>query len=321
MKYLSSRFEEYVLECEKNNLHENMKVVFDKIKDNHSNLIFYGPPGTGKYTQVLNYLKKYSPSNLKYERKINFSLNCKKEFCFKISDVHFEIDMELLSCTAKVLFNEVYNHIIDIFSTRSNKVNYIVCKNFHCIHSELLDIFYSYMQTLNHKNLKVSYILTTEHIGFIPKNILGKCQIIPFRRPAKKTYRRCINVQISSNTLLEDINNIKNIVNNITILNRIEDKIVNIIIAKMEDVSNIVFLEFRDAIYDIFIYNIDVNECIYKIISHFIDNKRLTDDNISNVIFENYKFFRYYNNNYRPIYHLERFLYYICTQLHDKNNI
>ena len=318
MKYLSSRFEEYVLECEKNNLHENMKVVFDKIKDNHSNLIFYGPPGTGKYTQVLNYLKKYSPSNLKYERKINFSLNSKKEFCFKISDVHFEIDMELLSCNAKVLFNEVYNHIIDIFSTRSNKVNYIVCKNFHCIHSELLDIFYSYMQTLNHKNLKVSYILTTEHIGFIPENILGKCQIIPFRRPTKKTYRRCINVQISSNTLLEDINNIKNIVNNITILNRVEDKIVNIIIAKMEDVSNIVFLEFRDAIYDIFIYNIDVNECIYKIISHFVDNKRLTDDNISNVIFENYKFFRYYNNNYRPIYHLERFFYYICTKLHDK---
>ena len=320
MKYLSSRFEEYVGECEKNNLHENMKNVFDKIQDNNSNLIFYGPSGIGKYTQVLNYLKNISPSNLKYERKINFSLNSKKDYCFKISDVHFEIDMELLGCNAKVLFNEVYNHIIDIFSTRSNEVNYIVCKNFHCIHSELLDIFYSYMQTLNHKNFKVSYILITEHVGFITENILKKCQIIPFRRPTKKTYRKCINIQISSNVLLEDIKNIKNVVNNITILNNIENKIVGSIIEKMKNIKDIVFIEFRDTIYDIFIYNIDVNECIYKIISHFIETKEINEENIEEIIFQGYKFFRYYNNNYRPIYHLERFLYYICTKIHDNSN-
>ena len=85
MKYLSSRFEEYVGECEKNNLHENMKNVFDKIQDNNSNLIFYGPSGIGKYTQVLNYLKNISPSNLKYERKINFSLNSKKIIVLKLA--------------------------------------------------------------------------------------------------------------------------------------------------------------------------------------------------------------------------------------------
>jgi DNA polymerase III delta prime subunit len=317
MKYLSSRFEEYVLECEKNNLHENMDNIFNKIKNNHSNLIFYGPSGIGKYTQALNYLKNFSPSKLKYERKFNFALNNKKDFCFKISDIHFEIDMELLGCNAKVLFNDVYNHIIDIFSTRSNGINYIVCKNFHCIHSELLDIFYSYMQTLNHKNLKVSFILITEHIGFIPENILRKCQIIPFRRPTKKTYRKCINVQINSNVLLEDIRNIKNVINNITILNNVENKIISSIIEKMKDLNKIVFLEFRDAIYDIFIYNIDVNECLYKIICHFIENGQINNQNVSDIIFESYKFFRYYNNNYRPIYHLERFLYYICTKIND----
>ena len=235
--------------------------------------------------------------------------------------MHFEIDMELLGCMqVKVLFNEVYNHIIDIFSTRSNEVNYIICKNFHCIHSELLDIFYSYMQTLNHKNFKVSYILITEHVGFIPENILKKCQIIPFRRPTKKTYRKCINIQISSNVLLEDIKNIKNVINNITILNNIENKIVGSIIEKMKNIKDIVFIEFRDTIYDIFIYNIDVNECIYKIISHFIETKEINEENIEEIIFQGYKFFRYYNNNYRPIYHLERFLYYICIKLHDNSN-
>ena len=176
------------------------------------------------------------------------------------------------------------------------------------------------MQTLNHKNFKVSYILITEHVGFIPENILKKCQIIPFRRPTKKTYRKCINIQISSNVLLEDIKNIKDVINNITILNNIENKIVGSIIEKMKNIKDIVFIEFRDRIYDIFIYNIDVNESINKIISHFIETKEINEGNIEEIIFQGYKFFRYYNNNYRPIYHLERFLYFICTKLNDNSN-
>ena len=97
MKYLSSRFEEYIAENEKFNLHDNMNEVFDILK-NHSNnhFIFYGPPGVGKYTQMLSYIHNYSPSLLKYERKINFNISAKKDYSFKISDIHFEIDMELL---------------------------------------------------------------------------------------------------------------------------------------------------------------------------------------------------------------------------------
>ena len=122
------------------------------------------------------------------------------------------------------------------------------------------------------------------------------------------------------NKSLEDIKNIKNVVNNITVLNNIENKIVGSIIEKMNNINDIVFIEFRDTIYDIFIYNIDVNECINKIITHFIETKEINNENISDIIFEGYKFFRYYNNNYRPIYHLERFLYYICTKLNASSN-
>ena len=66
----------------------------------------------------------------------------------------------------------------------------LVCKNFHKIHSELLDIFYSYMQNMKHKNLNLKYILLTEHVSFIPDNILERCKIISFNRPTKTKYSK-----------------------------------------------------------------------------------------------------------------------------------
>ena len=41
---------------------------------------------------------------LKYERKMKFNFQNKREFLIKISDIHFEIDMELLGCNAKLLW-------------------------------------------------------------------------------------------------------------------------------------------------------------------------------------------------------------------------
>ena len=46
------------------------------------NLIFYGPSGVGKYSQMLYAIKKYSHSELKYEKKMDniaFALNFAKK--------------------------------------------------------------------------------------------------------------------------------------------------------------------------------------------------------------------------------------------------
>ena len=98
MKYYETLFIEYIKKVKKINLHP--EINFKKFPNNANelpNIIFYGPSGVGKYTQVLKLINKYS--NLKYERKIN--IEYKKEYSFRISDIHFEIDMELLGCNAK----------------------------------------------------------------------------------------------------------------------------------------------------------------------------------------------------------------------------
>ena len=108
MKFLQTRFEDYINKCQKNNIHKKMIPLLDSYGDKIENLnhmIFYGPGGIGKYTQVLNFIKKYSPSELKYERKINYKYNNKYEYTFKLSDIHFEIDVEMLGCNSKILFN------------------------------------------------------------------------------------------------------------------------------------------------------------------------------------------------------------------------
>ncbi len=313
MKYLSSRFEEYISEKEKKNLHPELEIVYDKIKKNPNkeNIIFYGPSGVGKYTQALSYIQNFSPSKLKYERKILIQTIGKKEYKFKLSDIHFEINMGLLGCNAKVLFNDIYNNIIDIVSTKqNNKTFFVLCNNFHLIHSELLDIFSSYMQSLTHKNIKLVYILISENISFIDNNILDRCQLIPVKRPTKNMYKKCLGKKIDCS--LNTITNIKNIISEIKGLDQLDKKIVDEIIHNIENYNSINFLNFRDLIYNLFIYNLNIESSIYKILYYFIENKRLNDDNMRNVILKLGIFFKLYNNNYRPIYHLESFLYYLC---------
>ena len=109
MKYLESSFIDYVKSVEKCNLHPELAKdlsLFPEKMEDLPNIIFYGPKGVGKYSQVLHLIKKYSPSKLKYERKMN--IRHKREHVFKISDIHFEIDMELLGCNAKILWNIIY---------------------------------------------------------------------------------------------------------------------------------------------------------------------------------------------------------------------
>ena len=80
MKFLETHFEEYIHASQKQNMHKKLEKVFQKFPDNIQNLkniIFYGPSGVGKYTQMLRSIKKYSPSDLKYEKgplTLNFEL-------------------------------------------------------------------------------------------------------------------------------------------------------------------------------------------------------------------------------------------------------
>jgi hypothetical protein len=172
------------------------------------------------------------------------------------------------------------------------------------------------MQTLTHKNVKIVFILLTEQISFIPDNILNRSEVLSFKRPTKTTYFKCIKKNMKDKKLYK-IKNIKNLISDIDELDNLNTKIINKIIDNITNYKNIKFLDFRDTIYDIFIYNINLDECLYEIINYYIDKNMINNEKIELIFDKLYKFFRFYNNNYRPIYHLERFLYNLCKIIHE----
>jgi hypothetical protein len=319
MKFYETHFEEYIIENNKINLHPKIKIYekFPKCLKDLKNLIFYGPNGTGKYTQMLSSIKKYSPSELKYEKKISINY-IKQQYFLKISDIHYEIDMSLLGCNSKLLWHEIYQQIIDIISAKTEKSGIIVCKYFHEIHSELLENFYSYMQKNNTLYMiDLKFIIITEQISFIPNNILNCCEIINICRPTKKAYSSCIKNKLPSNLKLSNITNIKLIYFNNEELMLQYKIICNKIIENLLNINNLNFLKFRDILYDIFIYNLDITNCIWYIISTLIEQKKIQKEHLSKILIKTFCFFQYYNNNYRPIYHVENYLLYLAKIIHD----
>jgi len=401
MKFYETHYEEYIQSVEQYNIHPEMISIYErfpKILSQFGNLIVYGPPGSGKYSQVLYFLKKYSPSELKYDKKITCQTD-KVEYSFHISDIHYEVDMALLGCNSKILWHELFLQIVDIVSVKNEKIGIIVCKNFHMIHNELLEIFYSYIQHFNHPsaNIQIRFVIISEHVSFIPKNIMQACKLISIRRPEKHKYINRIadyrenpntttgklsmflnrihpssstkpintqklfqeNVKESVSVDKEGLSHILNsnsnenaIIKSVAkrkiqnilvclepeyIMNIKETEsfslmndgseipkdnfntICNNIIQELLQYNTLAFTQFRDTIYDILVYNLDVPECLWYVISYFIQRNMLSENEIYGIMEKMYVFLKQYNNNYRPIYHLESIFFYIITIIQKKH--
>ncbi len=92
--------------------------------------------------------------------------------------------------------------------------------------------------------------------------------------------------------------------------------ICNKIINNLINVNDLQYLKFRDLIYDIFIYNLDITDCIWYILSTLVKQKHIKKEHMSDILIKTYNFFQYYNNNYRPIYHVENYLLYLAKIIH-----
>tara|TARA_Y100000389_G_scaffold202597_1_gene248348 strand:+ start:7706 stop:8692 length:987 start_codon:yes stop_codon:yes gene_type:complete len=327
MKFLESSFYDYIESFDKNKLSKNNITIKSILSMN--NIIIHGAPGVGKYTKSLSLIRQVSPSNLRYEKKISLQFN-KNIYYFKISDIHYEIDISLLGCNSKIMWHDIFYQIVDIISAKKVKEGIILCKNFQEINNELLENFYSYLQTTYNPKILIKFIFITSDFSFIPSNILNCCEKIIIPRPSKSMYNKYFNLNIKYNH--NEICNIKNIkINskdskdskdyqeeyNINILNYPFKEVCQNILDYIINFKTYKFIQLRDMLYDICIFDLNINNCLFYILDELQSKKLLPPDKTCIIINKLYEFFKLYNNNYRNIYHLEKYILYITAIVNE----
>jgi hypothetical protein len=379
--------------------------------DQLGNLILYGPPGSGKYTQFLRIVDKYwaagawgegsseqtfplvtylhpsasstalstktpalDPSSTGHRCKMDkmTSRTDKHEYTYRISDLHYEIDLAQLGCEAKKMWNECFFQIVDVITTKPAKTGIILCRNFHSIYGELVEPFYSYMQHSRTLGVHIVFVFLTDHLSFIPTNIVQCCKTIAVRRPARESYEYLVrasqgspssadsnngngtdppkhckflqristcqqppppvhsngNDTLASTSAMDELplnalGNLKecHLVAMAASVAELPKDVFNIvcdnIIREMLKTETLNIIELRDHLYDILLYGLDITECLWYILFFFVENGYLdtTPETMATIMERIFVFLKHYNNNYRPIYHLESIVIFLVTQL------
>ena len=95
---------------------------------------------------------------------------------------------------------------------------------------------------------------------------------------------------------------------------KLYDDIVEII----KNPKNIKYNIIREKMYDLLIYNIDINNFIYYMVEKLIQQGIIPQKKLQKIMDSIYQTMYYYNNNYRPIYLLEKLIVGIINELHEK---
>ena len=172
------------------------------------------------------------------------------------------------------------------------------------------------MQTDISSPARLHFVILSEHVTFLPNMILDRCFCIPVARPSRVAYNKILSVKLDKSQKLDTITNIKDLGINLNHAKEAFNKICDKLIQHIVNIDELNFGKLRDTIYDLFIYDFDVQCCMFHIIQHLIDKQHIPADKLDCVFTELYMFLKYYNNNYRPIYHLERICTYLITLVH-----
>tara|TARA_Y100000389_G_C17435358_1_gene505165 strand:+ start:860 stop:1669 length:810 start_codon:yes stop_codon:yes gene_type:complete len=244
-------------------------------KYKNKNIIVYGNNVLKNYIFTLQALKPLSKSKLKYSRRIAINYSG-EDILFNISDIHFEVDFTLLGVNQYNMFLTLFNHIKESMVV-DKKVFYVVCLNYQDIKLELMNIFYSFMD-----ENKIRFLILTTEISFICDKIFQSSLIKKIKGEASHTNESK-----------------KNHIQKVTKF--------------IEQKEHNTLFQLREHLYTFLTLNYRIHECFTEIIFILIENQYICEKNIHLVLKKYNEFTEKYNNNYRPIYHLESFILFLIN--------
>lgn len=250
--------------------------------EHNKSLIFYDVDKSKNYAKTMRFLEHISPSKLKYSRKKEVIVN-NTEYKFNMSDCHIEIDFELLGVNETNVFIEIYNQII----TNKNIMNtnlIIVCLNFEHIKKELLKIMYSFM------NDETKFFFLVDQVSFFPSNILENSFIKRWNRENKKTLCEVCNPNYN-------IESLKSILKD----------------TKLQHPNDGNLLKIRTQCYEYLVKNRNMCVVLSCLIKECVRMEIINESNINLLLKQFLHILEKYNNNYRSIFHIENFMYFLMN--------
>ena len=139
----------------------------------------------------------------------------------------------------------------------------------------------------------IKFILISEAVSFLPYNISSKCKIIPVKIPSPTLLQECN----------PDIHYLKTRLTTDIAFKNIHDYI-----KTMTFTPN----QLREQLYSILIFDMGVE----KLINYLLIQLNANHDQQEQIVEETLLFVNYYTNNYRPIFHLEKYIYSIIKIIH-----
>ena len=176
-------------------------------------------------------------------------------------------------------------------------------------------------------------LIDSNTLMFIANHVLNSCEIIPVPRPTATMYKKALSLAPGAKVIPENVTNIKLLQNPMPEQGNVHNatsatnttaiaspkahhlELFNNMCAYISNVDQIRFAQLRELLYDILIYDFDITDFAWHLITELKRKELLHDDNMSDVLINTYKFLQYYNNNYRPIYHLENFVFMLINTM------
>lgn len=240
--------------------------------------IFHHHNSFENYINILDLLRQKSSSDLKYSRKIDISVQ-NNNYSFNTSDVHVEIDFELLGVNETNVILELMQHIKENMSYNHF---FIVCLHFEKVKSELCKLFKSFIHIKN-----ISFILSTRTISQLEESFIADYHIKIYGKTKANNDKLMIDDSITNSNLMSSC------------VKSIFEYIIN--------KKNNLF-QLRELIYKWFILNINIHEALCHLFQELIQEGYINENNINKIMREYVQIMERYNNNYRSIFHIEYFI-------------
>lgn len=259
-----------------------------KLQDMRSTVI-HGPPGSGKYSIALAIAGGFSPSALRYEKKMVVECDGKSQphdFSLPMSDVHFEVDMGVSHCGSRTGWGQVHRSIVEAVQIRREKSAIVLCRGVDAADSDLLSTLESFMRPTS-GGVDLRYILVTDHLGVLPQSLRARCTIIAVPRPA-----RSVNLRVRGRVMPEE---------------EIEVMSARGALAALCDSPAPSLYGLRDAVYAGLTRNMDLSKWSWHMMREWGMRAGAVDVELESQAFDALlTFARGHAASYRPIFHLER---------------